>query len=316
MATFAKALVKEPKLPTFIVGDLVPIPQKRHYDTVIDFVNSIASQDIYYLKGNHDGDEYNSYFGLENYAVNSPELAIIMLDNSKRKFSEATLEFLEKTLNEIADKPIIIMFHIPLPNSYTTNSISKDETNRLFAIIGNNKNRVKAIVAGHVHSYFEDSINGIPHIVTGGAGARIEFVNSKLKKEWAKHHLVKFKIDKSTISWEHTDLDSSNYRDEIDDSFISANLNLALKNEIEASFRYRLLADRFKESGKFNLAKLFRALSDSEYHHGVNHFLSLEKDKPLLDELQTSIKSENFEVGTLYPKIIEYAKEERDPLTK
>ncbi|MCF7791370.1 MAG: metallophosphoesterase [Victivallales bacterium] len=308
MSIFAKALIGNEFDLTVIAGDLVPFGSRQFYRNVKCFINQIAGTPVYSVCGNHDTKFYEEYFGLRNYAIVNPKLTVIVLDNSERSFSEETLNFFNKALKNNKSENFIVVFHIPPPNSYTGNSVSAEAWQKMKDIYFPCKDKIKYFISGHVHSYFEDNIDGIPLIVTGGGGARIEDVNSVLKKDKVQHHIVKIYFDSDNeLTHEYLNLENIKYDNEVADSKLLSFLETAFSNEAVAHFRYKLLSELSESSNLPRLSKLFKALSDSEYRHAKNHFYVMNKLKRMEEFLEDSIRNEDYEVNEMYKNYLNYA---------
>ena len=158
---------------TLIAGDLVPAGNAHYYEEISALTEVIAHNDIYVLRGNHDTGAYTDYFGRKNYALLAKEFSVVVLDNAMRTFESDGLELLKQVLQMEEVHQVIIAFHIPIPNHFIRNSVSEEEFERLKEAYTPWKNKVKYFLCGHVHSRFEDRIDGIPLICTGGGGALI-----------------------------------------------------------------------------------------------------------------------------------------------
>jgi rubrerythrin len=309
MATFAKGLTTEAD-PDFgiILGDIVPVGRENFYKNISRFIDTISVYPVYMLCGNHDTDSYTLYFGLKNYILVSEKVLFIFLDDSNRKFDDTTLEFLSGSLKKYSRDNIVVLFHVPPPNRYSKNSISTEEWDKFKAISAPFRSKIKYILCGHVHSFFEDTVDGMKLIVSGGGGARIEYVSDSIDKMKAFHHILKFFFDKKgELVYKHITLDGKLYENELKDKKLNYFLQNAFQNECMAHVRYRLFAEDAEEKGMYGMAKLFRAASDSEYYHAKNHFNNLNLLKKISNNLDLCYNNEDFEVTKMYKDYYEYA---------
>ena len=308
MTVLAKALVEPDCGFRIIAGDIVPYGSRMLYENVRDFIETIAISPVYTLCGNHDTDFFTEYFGHREYAIVSDKLLILVLDNATRKFTQETVDFCAATLRDYQRDNIMILFHIPAPNSQCGNSVKPEEWEKLRQAYLPYLSQIKYFVCGHVHSFFTDTVDGVPLIVTGGGGARIEKVNDRIDEKSVQHHIVRFRFDESDeLVWGYVSLEKSECSKEIADREIKRNLEEAFSNECTAMFRYKFLAEEAERESRTELARLFRALSDSEYFHARNHFNSLGLNKPLRDHIAESISTENYEVESMYREFMEHA---------
>lgn len=105
----------------------------------------------------------------------------------------------------------------------------------------------------------------------------------------------------------------------------SENLKAGYKGETTASAKYAAFAQKARDEGNTNIAKLFDAASKSESIHAANHKKVLDGLKGKVDDftpefevkstaenLQAAIDGETYEVQTMYPAFISEAKNERN----
>ena len=178
MKVYAGALEESGKDDiTLIAGDLVPAGTKHHYQMIQEMTEILAENEVYTLRGNHDTGAYMEYFGLKNYALLADEFAVIVMDNAVRSFEEEGLLLLKQVLSMEEVTRAILAFHIPVLNHFIQNCVSEKEFARLKNTYNPWKEKVKYLLCGHVHSRFEDEVDGIPLICTGGGGAMIEDVS-------------------------------------------------------------------------------------------------------------------------------------------
>jgi len=79
------------------------------------------------------------------------------------------------------------------------------------------------------------------------------------------------------------------------------NLRDAYAGESQAHMRYLIFANKAEEEGKPNVPRLFRAIAFAEQVHATNHFKTLGDLGETVENLQTAIDRENFEVEEMYP---------------
>ena len=310
MSTFAAALSVEQADFRIVLGDIVPSGSDLFYKNVSEFIETVAAVPVYLISGNHDTKFYSEYFGLRNYALYNDKLLIVALDNARRSFDLETLQFLEATLRDFGRQNIVLLFHIPPPNHFVSNGVSVNEWNKVMTVIEPYRERIKYLVCGHVHNFFEDEVDGMTLIVTGGAGARLEPITSLLDKSRSYHHVVRFFFDDSDVLCHcYIPLDGKNYTGELKDEHLRGCLSSSLANECQAHVKYRLYAEHAEEMGKKGLAQLFRAAADAEFFHARNHFHVLGELKTVWDYLRDSESNENTEATVTYKGCLDYARQ-------
>lgn len=75
----------------------------------------------------------------------------------------------------------------------------------------------------------------------------------------------------------------------------------AFAGESQAHMKYLIFANKAREEGKDNLARLFDAIAYAEQVHATNHFKALENLGDSIENLDSAIGGENFEVEEMYP---------------
>lgn len=301
---------------TLIAGDLVPAGTGHHYRMIRELTEALAGNDVYALRGNHDTGAYSDYFGLKNYALLTDHFAVIVLDNAVRTFEEEGLSLLQQVLSMEEVRQAIIAFHIPVPNHFIRNCVSEEEFARLKSAYGPWREKVKYLLCGHVHSRFEDQVDGIPLICTGGGGAMIEDVSKEIRACDVEHHVVHFYMEDGTLKYRITNLSEDCYGREREDALLRRKLEETVQGELLAHFRYLMFADRAQRRGLDQIAALFRALAASEYHHARNFYSVLEHPAPFAESVGTYVPGEDFEYQYLYQMLAEYAKNHDSPLAQ
>lgn len=299
---------------TLIVGDLVPAGTKHYYQMIQEMTEALAGNDVYSLRGNHDTGAYTEYFGLKNYALIAEHFTVVVLDNAMRTFEEEGLELLSKVLSMEEVHQVIIAFHIPVPNHFILNCVSDEEFSRLKKAYEPWKEKVKYMLCGHVHSRFEDQVDGIPLICTGGGGAMIEDVSKDIRACDIEHHIVHFNEEGGQLNYKIFDLSEDCYSRERKDTILKQKLQETVQGELMAHLKYLMFADRAERRGMGRIANLFRALAASEYYHARNFYSVLERPAAFRESAGSYIPGEEFEYERLYKMIGEYAREHQNPL--
>lgn len=300
---------------TLIVGDLVPAGTKHYYRLIREMTETLAGNDVYSLRGNHDTGDYTEYFGQRNYALLAENFTVIVLDNATRSFEEEGLALLSEVLAMDEVQQVIIAFHIPVPNGFILNCVSEEEFARLRKAYSPWKNKVKYLLCGHVHSRFEDIVDGIPLICTGGGGAMIEDVSKEIRACDVEHHMIHFYEKDGILNYRIANLSESCYGREREDAVLGQKLLEAVQGELMAHFKYLMFAERAKRRGFHKIASLFRALAASEYYHARNFYAILEAPAPFLESVEDYVPGEEFEYKHLYKMLTSYAREHQHPLS-
>ena len=106
----------------------------------------------------------------------------------------------------------------------------------------------------------------------------------------------------------------------------ASNLRSAFGGESMAHMRYGIWANKAKEDGFPNVARLFAAVSHAEQVHAGNHFKELKNDiaghevlagagfglAPTAANLQGAIDGEKYEIAEMYPGFLAVAKSQEE----
>ena len=317
MKVYAGALEKSGEDDiTLIAGDLVPAGNSHYYEEISGLTEAMAQNDIFVLRGNHDTGAYTDYFGRKNYALLARDFSVIVLDNAMRTFEEEGLELLKQVLEMKEVRQVIIAFHIPVPNHFIPNSVSEEEFGRLKEAYGPWKDKVKYLLCGHVHSRFEDVVDGIPLICTGGGGALIEDVSEDIRACDIEHHVVHFYMEDGKLQYRFDNLPEDSYDRERKVPILKENLEKTVAGELMAHLKYLMFADRARRRGMEKIANLFEALASSEYHHARNFYSIIENPDLFGQAVTAFVPGEEFEYQRTYRMMEEYAGEKGALLTK
>ena len=317
MKVYAGALEKSGEDDiTLIAGDLVPAGNSHYYEEISGLTEAMAQNDIFVLRGNHDTGAYTDYFGRKNYALLARDFSVIVLDNAMRTFEEEGLELLKQVLEMEEVRQVIIAFHIPVPNHFIPNSVSEEEFGRLKEAYGPWKDKVKYLLCGHVHSRFEDVVDGIPLICTGGGGALIEDVSEDIRACDIEHHVVHFYMEDGKLQYRFDNLPEDSYDRERKVPILKENLEKTVAGELMAHLKYLMFADRARRRGMEKIANLFEALASSEYHHARNFYSIIENPDLFGQAVTAFVPGEEFEYQRTYRMMEEYAGEKGALLTK
>jgi rubrerythrin len=86
------------------------------------------------------------------------------------------------------------------------------------------------------------------------------------------------------------------------------NLGEAFAGESKANRRYVAFAQVAEEEGFSNVARLFRAVAESETIHAINHMKALGEIKTTVENVEEAWRGEKDEYTSMYPMFIDQAK--------
>jgi rubrerythrin len=90
------------------------------------------------------------------------------------------------------------------------------------------------------------------------------------------------------------------------------NLKEAFAGESQANRKYLAFAQKADREGYAQVAKLFRAAAEAETVHAHTHLRAMKGVGSTADNLKEAIGGETYEFQSMYPPMIETAKEEGD----
>lgn len=293
-----------------VLGDLVPTGQPAWFKQFLDLVNRNASAPVYALAGNHDNPGYAEFCGRSDYYILAPNLLFIVLDNSRRYFTDATIEFLRRTLAQENAPHICVAFHIPPPNPFIPNNVAPEEWQKVSDALAPYRDRVRYVFCGHVHSAFDYKLDGFRVIVTGGGGARLDPVDNLCLSDNGHHA---FRMSFENGEWKVCVLDIDHdraaqvYSNTAADRQVLDELAASFSGEAQAYRKYQLFAEIAATEGYAHIAKLFRAASESEFHHSRNMFIASDQKRSTRANLEAAVDRERDEVEQIYPRFLQTA---------
>jgi hypothetical protein len=168
------------------VGDLVNHPDEGLYRAFFAQVSHLKKP-LLIAMGNHElGRDpaagrrlYANIFGPSlgpfDYSFQIGQTSFIVLDDADQHGPhDAQRTWLERELKKAQSCTYRLVFlHVPLYSPPGLNhSLPRVDADRLLALL--KKYRVTQIFAGHIHGYFRGHWDGIPYVITGGAGVPLQ----------------------------------------------------------------------------------------------------------------------------------------------
>lgn len=255
-----------------VVGDVTPIGRDPFYSSMARFIDVYAQKPVHVLKSNNDGPDFGEYFGHANRAVLAEDFVLVMLDNSDRRFSDDTLDFLRETMAIVDSHNVIVAFHVPPPNRISGNTMEAGEWLRFEEAVGVWRSRISLLLSGHNHCYYEDDIDGLRLVVSGGATTanRVERITP------LGHHALEVSLDgenRPLVRRRVLDamLDADGHTEDIHAQLIRA-YNLQSRDHVSM----RLHAEDAWAAGQTRLALFYRAAGESALNQAriLHHLLT------------------------------------------
>lgn len=156
-----------------MLGDLTFLDTEEELAEVLAFCNERVSVPIFSLCGNHDVRSFSRALGRATYALVLDEFVILALDNARGTFREESLDLVESMLRKHVDKRLLITFHVPPPSVFPHGSMRREEWDRLRALCDEHRDRVEAVLTGHIHAFQEYFLDGYRIFISGGGGAAL-----------------------------------------------------------------------------------------------------------------------------------------------
>ena len=97
-------------------------------------------------------------------------MKLVVADNSDYSLKPAQLSYIAAQLDAKRKYPFVAM-HIPPKTKRWNWHTFSDGAAELITLVA--EKNVAAVFYGHVHLYDRAEIKGVPHIISGGAGARL-----------------------------------------------------------------------------------------------------------------------------------------------
>ncbi len=129
------------------------------------------------------------------------------MDDQERKITGEQYKWLEGVLANPTTRHKFVFLHHPLYSDPGKGKHAGDnldeypkDRDRLEALFV--KDKVTMVFSGHEHLYLRKTVDGIPHIITGGGGAPLYGDD----KDGAFHHFVVVRVDGDKVSAEAVDM--------------------------------------------------------------------------------------------------------------
>jgi hypothetical protein len=161
------------------LGDLVNRPEPKQFRLFFRQVQANLAIPLVAVIGNHESKNrqaelYTRLFGPRYYSFRLSGHYFLMLDaTTKAGPDEIQLEWLEGELQKgLTCRTRLVFMHIPPcdPRSgERRHCLAGDSAARLMKLF--KKYKVSQVFAAHIHACFTGELDGVPYVITGGAGA-------------------------------------------------------------------------------------------------------------------------------------------------
>jgi acid phosphatase type 7 len=161
------------------LGDLTAHGKdQQEYDNFFKTAKQLLNSLLFFpVRGNHDKDAalFLAYFpnlmDRTYYSVSYDSLKFIIIDTNLDLMPRSEqYSWLEKQLGDDSNLPRIVLMHIPV---FSSGYHGSNNDLGLFLPALFQQYHVAAVLSGHDHDYERLEFNGIPYIISGGAGGMI-----------------------------------------------------------------------------------------------------------------------------------------------
>jgi Icc protein len=154
---------------------------------------------IFVIPGNHEQKlPFKEEIGPLNFVIDVPRLGlkVIAVDNSDYLLTAAQLGYLGNKLTA-PRKFTFVTMHVPPATSRWHRHTFSQGAPELIALLAEKK--VTAAFYGHIHLYDRDDIKGVPHIISGGAGAPLSWIGFPGDPSY---HIVVVRVKDGKVTYE------------------------------------------------------------------------------------------------------------------
>ena len=188
--------------PLFILhgGDIVESGTAKELAHFLATIRSMPGlPPLFVVRGNHEMNAalFEAVIGPSNFVLDSQWLGfrLVAVDNSDYSLKDKEFAFLGKMLDQ-SRKSQFVSMHIPPKTERWSRHTFDDGKERLVRLLAERK--VNLGLFAHVHLFDKEEINGIPCIISGGAGAQLTYFGFS---GVARHHIVVVEIKKGKVSY-------------------------------------------------------------------------------------------------------------------
>jgi hypothetical protein len=187
-------------------GDLTAHGEQSSYSDLIEATQRAAAgrMAVYPVIGNHDRNatllgakrksNYRLFFGDPSYVLRYGPDAFVVFDDSSNEFTAQDAAALEPVLAaaRAQARHLFAAFHTPPvdPREGKRHCLEPQDAARVMALMASY--RVAMMLCSHIHGYWLADVDGIPLVVSGGAGSRLA--------RGQRHHWVEISVNDRDVS--------------------------------------------------------------------------------------------------------------------
>ncbi len=193
--------------PEFVacMGDFVQSGRVAEFDDMMSQLGQLE-RGLYTTIGNHElfggaADRFEELLGATNHFFSWRGVNFAMLDTGSSMIAPDAYPWLEEKLATRPPGPTLAFTHIPPldPYGFRDHAFrSREDAEHFLQLLG--EARVDHLFVGHIHSYEEYSLRGIPVHLCGGGGGQIE------KLTGVGHHYLRVSVNPEAADPIHVEL--------------------------------------------------------------------------------------------------------------
>ena len=172
-------------------------PELSHFLKVINSIKDLPP--LFVVRGNHEADTslFEKMIGPLNFAMDSRklDLRLVAVDNANYSLKKNEQSFLSTNLDNSRLHQFVSMHIPPKTERWPRHSFEKG-SKELFQLM--NSKHVEMGLFAHIHLFDEDILDGIPYIISGGAGASLSWLGYSGD---AEYHLVIIEVIKGKVTY-------------------------------------------------------------------------------------------------------------------
>ncbi len=182
------------------LGDVSQKGSATEIDHFLDMVKStVPDIPFFIVLGNHETDKTlaNEKLGPSDYSIEIDRLKmqIVVLDDARYAVSPSQLKYLQARIDRNIRNTFVAMHIPPKTMKWDFHTFSQGAGNFKALLV---PGKVTMAFFGHIHMYDEETVNSVPYVISGGAGA--ELVTSGPTGE-PVYHIVVVTVKNGTATY-------------------------------------------------------------------------------------------------------------------
>jgi len=176
---FAKAVQAWQPEMILCMGDLTKSGKADQFDEIFGHLGD-PGVPIYTTLGNHElmgeaAERFGEEIGPGSVAFEVRGVQVVLADTAGARFAPEAYDWLASALWPRSVGPALVLAHIPPIEPWGTRNhgfSNRDDAEHFIQVLA--EGRATHFFAGHIHSYADYSMRGVPATISGGGGGGIE----------------------------------------------------------------------------------------------------------------------------------------------